>query len=140
MPQPHERRQEERAPIELRVEYQRLNRFFYDYTKNISKGGTFIQTKKPLDVGTQFLFKLQVPHMDQPMVLLGEVRWILHEGETHHDDVDGDTNTPGMGIRFIYKDDDQRELVEREVEKLMVSSLGPRIYARLHDMGDKHED
>jgi type IV pilus assembly protein PilZ len=82
MPQPHERRQEERAPIELRVEYQRLNRFFYDYTKNISKGGTFIQTKKPLDVGTQFLFKLLVPHNDEPMVLLGEVRWVLHEGET----------------------------------------------------------
>jgi type IV pilus assembly protein PilZ len=139
MPQPHERRQEERAPIELRVEYQRLNRFFYDYTKNISKGGTFIQTKKPLGVGTQFLFKLLVPNMDEPMVLLGEVRWILHEGETRHDD-DGDMNTPGMGIRFIYRDDDQKELVEREVEKLMVSSLGPRIYARLHDMGDKHED
>ena len=139
MPQPHERRQEERAPIELRVEYQRLNRFFYDYTKNISKGGTFIHTKKPLDVGTQFLFKLLVPNNDEPMVLLGEVRWILHEGETRHDD-DGEMNTPGMGIRFIYKDPDQKELVEREVEKLMVSSLGPRLYARLHDMGDKHED
>ena len=49
-------------------------------------------------------------------------------------------NTPGMGIRFIYKDTNQQELVEREVEKLMVSSLGPRLYARLHDMGDKHED
>jgi hypothetical protein len=33
-----------------------------------------------------------------------------------------------------------RSSVEREVEKLMVSGLGPRIYARLHDMGDKSED
>ena len=139
MPQPHERRQEERAPIELRVEYQRLNRFFYDYTRNISKGGTFIHTKKPLDVGTQFLFKLLVPNLDEPMVLLGEVRWILHEGETRQDD-DGEISTPGMGIRFIYKNTAQQELVEREVEKLMVSSLGPRIYAHLHDMDDKHED
>jgi type IV pilus assembly protein PilZ len=140
MPQPHERRQEERAPIELRVEYQRLNRFFYDYTKNISKGGTFIHTKKPLDVGTQFLFKLLVPNKDEPMVLLGEVRWVLHEGETRRDDDGSEVSTPGMGIRFIYKDVDQQEQVEREVEKLMVSSLGPRIYAGLHDMGDKRED
>jgi type IV pilus assembly protein PilZ len=140
MPQPHERRQEERAPIELRVEYQRLNRFFYDYTKNISKGGTFIQTKKPLDVGTQFLFKLLVPNNDDPMVLLGEVRWVLHEGETRRDEDGSEVSTPGMGIRFIYKDTDQQEQVEREVEKLMVSSLGPRIYAGLHGMGDKHED
>ena len=140
MPQPHERRQEERAPIELRVEYQRLNRFFYDYTKNISKGGSFIQTKRPLDVGTQFLFKLLVPNNDDPMVLLGEVRWVLHEGETRRDEDGSEVSTPGMGIRFIYKDTDQQEQVEREVEKLMVSSLGPRIYARLHGMGDKHED
>ena len=140
MPQPPERRQEERAPIELRVEYQRLNRFFYDYTKNISKGGTFIQTKKPLDVGTQFLFKLLVPHNDEPMVLLGEVRWVLHEGETRTEEDGSEVSTPGMGIRFIYKDVGQQEQVEREVEKLMVSSLGPRIYARLHDMGDKHEE
>jgi type IV pilus assembly protein PilZ len=140
MPQPPERRQEERAPIELRVEYQRLNRFFYDYTKNISKGGTFIQTKKPLDVGTQFLFKLLVPHNDEPMVLLGEVRWVLHEGETRKEEDGSEVSTPGMGIRFIYQDIDQQEQVEREVEKLMVSSLGPRIYARLHDLGDKHED
>ena len=123
----------------MRVEYQRLNRFFYDYTKNISKGGTFIQTKKPLDVGTLFLFRLQVPHMREPLVLLGEVRWILREGESRRD-VDGTIdNMPGMGIRFIYDSPQQQEQVEREVEKLMVSSLGPRIYAHLHDMRDKNE-
>ena len=56
-----------RAPIELRVEDQRLNTFFADYTKNIGKGGTFIKTKKPLDVGTEFLFKLMVPHLPDPI-------------------------------------------------------------------------
>ena len=90
-------------------------------------------------MGTQFLFKLLVPDNDEPMVLLGEVRWILHEGEPAHDD-GSEVNTPGMGIRFIYQDVEQQEQVEHEVEKLMVSSLGPRIYARLHDMGDKHEE
>jgi len=140
MPQPHERRQEERAPIELRVEYQRLNRFFYDYTRNISKGGTFIHTSKPLAVGTQFLFRLLVPNLDEPLVLLGEVRWVLHEGETRREANGDEISTPGMGIRFIYKDTGQQEQVEREVEKLMVSSLGPRIYAHLHDRDDKHED
>ena len=111
MPQPHERRQEERAPIELRVEYHRLNRFFSDYTRNISKGGTFIHTKKPLDVGTRFLFKLLVPHMDEPMVLLGEVCWVLHEGETREDDDAGEFSAPGMGIHFIYEDAEQQKQV-----------------------------
>ena len=43
------------------VDYKRLNTFFADYTKNISKGGTFIRTSKPLDVGTEFVFVLTVP-------------------------------------------------------------------------------
>jgi len=46
--------------------------------------------------------------------------------------VDDGADEPGMGIRFIYDDDNQRAEVEREVEHLMVSSLGPQIYARLH--------
>ena len=50
-----------RRPIELKVEYKRLNTFFADYTKNISRGGTFIKTARPLPIGTEFLFKLFIP-------------------------------------------------------------------------------
>ena len=52
----HEQRSADRSAIELRVEYQRLNSFFHDYTKNISQGGTFVRTKRPLAVGTRFVF------------------------------------------------------------------------------------
>ena len=48
-----------RAPIELKVDYKKLNTFIADYTKNISKGGTFIKTDRPLKVGTEFVFKLR---------------------------------------------------------------------------------
>ncbi|HEX4621461.1 MAG TPA: TIGR02266 family protein, partial [Myxococcaceae bacterium] len=70
-----------RAPIELKVDYKKMNSFFADYTKNISKGGTFIKTKKPLPVGTRFLFKLSVPKREAPFELLGEVVWSKAEGE-----------------------------------------------------------
>src|SRR3954465_5272895 len=66
-----DRRREARAPIELKVEYKRLNTFFYDYTKNISKGGTFIKTEKPLAIGTIFLFKLMIPNQTEPLALRG---------------------------------------------------------------------
>lgn len=137
MSEPSDRRLQERTPIELQVEYQRLNRFFYDYTKNISMGGTFIKTPKPLEIGTQFLFKLMIPTLGQPLVLRGEVRWILHEGEARAGEGPNGANEPGMGIRFIYEDDAQRAAVEREVEKLMVGSLGPHIYATLCRVGER---
>ncbi len=113
-------RQHPRAPIELKVDYKKLNSFFADYTKNISKGGTFIKTKKPLPIGTRFLFKLTIPQRDAAFELLGEVVWSNAEGDE-----------PGMGIRFIYSDESQRDAFEEVVEGLMSDSLGPDLTLRL---------
>ena len=115
-----ELRQHLRAPIELKVDYKKLNSFFADYTKNISKGGTFIKTKKPLPIGTRFLFKLTVPRRDDPFELLGEVVWSKADGDE-----------PGMGIRFIYSDDGQRTAFESVVEQLMADSLGADLTSKL---------
>ena len=115
-----EGRNHNRAPIELKVDYKKLNSFFADYTKNISKGGTFIKTKKPLPIGTRFLFKLTVPQREAPFELLGEVVWSKADGEE-----------PGMGIRFIYSDDRQRVDFESVVERLMSDSLGSELTEKL---------
>ena len=133
----NDRRQEQRAPIELKVEYKRLNTFFYDYTKNISKGGTFIKTDRPLDIGTVFLFRLQVPATTAPIDLRGEVRWVIRPGETPPSTLPAD-HEPGMGIRFVYASAAERDVFERSVEKMMVGSLGQLIFSRL--VGSDGED
>lgn len=119
-----------RQPIELRVEYKRLNSFFSDYLKNISKGGTFIRTTKPLDVGTEFIFKLYVPTLDEPLRLVGRVQWVVTQ-----DDVDaGERKSggePGMGIRFVFEEPEEQAEIDRLVERLMVDSLGQRLYTKL---------
>jgi len=125
-----DRREHIRVPIELKVEYKKLNTFFADYTKNICKGGTFIKTKKPLDVGTEFLFKLSVPTLAEALALRGRVKWVMRDGGPSPEGVAADQE-PGMGIRFIYETDEQRESVERTVEKLMVDSLGPLLFRKL---------
>jgi type IV pilus assembly protein PilZ len=122
-----DQRASERSGIELRVEYQRMNTFFYDYTKNISRGGTFVRTDRPLHVGTSFVFKLQVPNLVEPLQLTGEVRWIRRPGEPGGGE-------PGMGIQFIFADDNERAAVDQVVERLMVESLGRLIYSRLKDL------
>jgi len=122
-----DRRVDARAPIELKVEYKRLNTFFADYTKNISRGGTFIRTNRPLPVGTEFVFKLYVPHLTDALRIQGEVQWIVTEADV----AAGHQPEPGMGIRFTYKIGSSREEVDRVVERLMVDSLGQRLYTRL---------
>lgn len=123
-----EQRGEPRAPIELKVEYRRLNTFFADYTKNISKGGTFIKTRKPLKIGTNFIFKLFVPSLDEPIALNGKVQWIVNPGEEEPGE------QPGMGIEFEYegiKGQQKKKQVETTVEKLIVDSLGRHLYNKL---------
>jgi type IV pilus assembly protein PilZ len=119
-----DRRGGSRAAIELRVEYKRLNSFFADYTKNISRGGTFISTDKPLDVGTDFVFKLGVPSLPEPLVLKGKVQWIVTKEAAEGRDV-------GMGIGFVFESELERERVQMTVERLMVESLGPALYEKL---------
>ncbi|WP_394822583.1 TIGR02266 family protein [Pendulispora albinea] len=120
-----EKRTTERSTITLRVDYKRLNTFFADYTKNISKGGTFIRTAKPLDVGTKFVFVLSFPSREGQLRLKGEVMWTVTDDRATED------QPPGMGIRFLFNDDDEREKVAVFVEKLMAEALGEHISSRL---------
>jgi len=123
-----ENRQHGRAPIELKVDYRKLNSFFADYTKNISKGGTFIKTKKTLPNGTRFIFRLSVPGRDAPLELNGEVVRSAAAGEE-----------PGMGIRFVWPDELERIEFEHMVEQLMEQSLGAELTGNLlrHAQGRK---
>ena len=120
-----DKRGEDRAAIQLRVDYKRLNTFFADYTKNISKGGTFIRTVKPLDVGTEFVFVLSVPSHNKQLELKGEVVWVVTEEAA-------DLGNPaGMGIKFKFANDAERDRVDDFVEKLMDEALGHHISTKL---------
>ncbi len=122
---PKDRRIAQRAPIELKVEYRRVNTFFADYTKNISRGGTFIATERPLPEGTEFVFALGIPTMDEPLRLNGRVCWITSTEDATR------ANPAGMGIEFVWRDDEERRATERTVEKLMASELGTTLTAKL---------
>jgi type IV pilus assembly protein PilZ len=119
------RRIGDRQAIVLKVEYKRLNTFFADYTKNISKGGTFIRTDKPLDVGTEFVFALGIPQLGEPVRLRGRVMWTIPVEKAT-------AGAPaGMGIRFQYANDEERLATEGLVEQMMRSELGDHLSAKL---------
>jgi len=130
-----EKRQAERAAITLRVDYKRLNTFFADYTRNISKGGTFIKTAKPLDIGTEFVFVLSLPAQDTQLKLRGKVIWVNSGADPTKT---GDDAIPGMGIRFLFADDSERAALDDIVEKLMAEALGEHISGKL--LSRKGED
>ena len=125
-----ERRQFPRASIELQVEYDRLNSFFADWTRNICQGGTFVETDEPLDVGTEALFMLNAPGFDAPLAIRGRIVWSSREGEPPPPEADG-TDGPGMGVRFLYDNEEQRQNIEEVVGRLIRDQLGELAYVKL---------
>jgi len=120
-----ERREHVRTPIQLQVAYERLNSFFADYTRNISKGGTFIRASRTVPLGTVFRFRLVVPGRASPFELEGVV--VRHGG-------DGEES--GVGIQFRWSDDERRRQFEAVVEAMMASSFGAVVARQILDRGD----
>jgi type IV pilus assembly protein PilZ len=121
-----EARNHPRVPIDLKVDYRRMNAFFADYTRNISKGGMFIKTATPLEVGARFVVRLRLPAHPEGLELMADVVWSSAVGES-----------PGMGLKFVYASDEQRREFERFVEELMAASLGPELAGRLLKKDEK---
>jgi type IV pilus assembly protein PilZ len=120
-----DRRNDARHAIILRVEYKRMNTFFADYAKNISKGGTFIRTSKPLDIGTEFVFVLSIPGQAEHLQLRGEVMWTVEESQANEE------RPAGMGIRFRFAEEAERTRLDEVVAALMSEKLGGGVAAKL---------
>jgi len=129
-----ERRRYPRTAIELQVEYDRLNSFFADYARNICQGGTFVETDEPLDVGTEATFVLSAPGLDEPLSLRGRVVWNSGDSNPPPPEARGETS-PGMGVRFVYDTDQERQAVEEAVGRLMRDNLGELLFVKLMGRG-----
>ncbi|MBW2260520.1 MAG: TIGR02266 family protein [Deltaproteobacteria bacterium] len=112
---------EKQVPIELKVEYKRVNTFLSDFCKNISRNYTFIKTKNPLPVGTLFLFRIVAPGIDEPLNIRGFVKKVV----TVESATDGES--AGMDIQFEYEEQAERESLMRRVHALIDESLGYRL-------------
>lgn len=120
-----ERRESGRAALELPVEYERLNALLSDYTQNISQGGTFIRTERPLEVGTVLSFTIRAPQLEDPLVLRGVVRWVVDADRA------AGGRPAGMGVAFVYESPAEQEAVQTRLDRLMVQSLGPAAFEKL---------
>jgi uncharacterized protein (TIGR02266 family) len=95
----------------LPVAYRTVGSFLSDWATNISQGGLFINTRKPLPVGTVVKLIIQLPGAAFPFDISGRVTRVA--------DWDNRLNTaPGMGIEFLDLDRSKRECIDSLVEKL----------------------
>jgi type IV pilus assembly protein PilZ len=112
------RRSEERFEVRWAVDCASEDTFLYAYITNVSSLGLFVRTERPLAVGTRVNLCFS-PDGGRAFELVGEVAWI----NPHKSD--GENPNPGMGIRFLDLQGDDRER--------LVEAIHTIAYVRGHD-------
>ncbi len=114
-----ERREHERVPVNLEVDYRSDDTFLFAYITDMSAMGIFIQTMTPKPAGTLLNLRFRT-HDGQQLDVQGRVIWI---NQPHG----ADSINPGMGVQFV-------DLTPGERERIM--SL-VRTFAYLSDDEEK---
>ena len=104
-------RQSDRLHHELLVAYRTVDGFITDWAVNISRGGLFINTRKPLTVGTTVKLIVSLPDAAFPFDITGRV------ARVHPMDADPH-QVPGMGIEFTDVDEEKKQRIEAFVTRL----------------------
>lgn len=101
-----ERRNFDRYDVEWAVDCVASDTFLYASITNISEMGIFVRTSDPLRIGTKLRLTFAPPG-GEGFELEGCVAWVNRVKP------DGENINPGMGVRFVNLQLDQRErLVE----------------------------
>jgi uncharacterized protein (TIGR02266 family) len=97
------------SPVTLKIKFKSasLQQFIERYSVDVSKGGIFIRTPKPLAVGTALKFEFQLQDGSQLITGNGTVVWIREA------DPDKAGVAPGMGVRFDLLPPESQKVLEQ---------------------------
>ncbi|MCP4870961.1 MAG: Hsp70 family protein [Proteobacteria bacterium] len=105
-------KKKKRRPARLRISYKKASTFLNEYKRNLKRGGTFIKTKKPLDVGRDCVLHLTIPGFDDPVELRGSVVWSSKGVEVMAGQEEG------MGIKYDPADTSGVESLKSAIKQL----------------------
>ena len=105
-------RKEARVQKSLSVMFKDRQSFIKAYTGNISRGGLFIRTERPLREGEQFLLKLQLPDLPDPIKVNCEVSWAREQSDI-------EKRPSGMGVKFCKMTKRDNQILNQYVQTLI---------------------
>jgi uncharacterized protein (TIGR02266 family) len=100
--EPAEQRAAPRVSVTVDIHWWSDSHFYSDLSGDISEGGLFLSTYRPLEVGTLVDVEFSLPETERTILARGQVRWIReHSAELPR----------GVGIRFERVSDEDREAI-----------------------------
>ncbi len=88
-------RHAQRVDFDVTVDFGTDDRFFTGFAGNISDGGLFIATERPLPVGLPIMIRFSIPQFEAPITVTAEVRWVRPARS------DLAETAGGMGVKFL---------------------------------------
>ncbi|MFC1811666.1 TIGR02266 family protein [Thermodesulfobacteriota bacterium] len=108
---PKLRRQDPRIPKILSLSFKSSEGFKKAFSGDMSSGGIFVKTQKPLPQGEEFVLKLQLPDTSEVLQIGCKVSWSRTETD------DPVKRPPGMGIEFVEISPEDRQRLKKELIK-----------------------
>jgi type IV pilus assembly protein PilZ len=93
----------------IQITFKSQEHFSQEYTKDISKGGIFVATEKPLPLNSKVELQLSLPNLSRDVKIIGEV---VHNVSPEQSKGTGGNKVAGMGIQFIEFEGDGQKTLE----------------------------
>ena len=101
------RRRHSREIVRIKVIYKTIDRFKEEYIENISHGGIFIKSSRPLPLHSRVNVFLTIPQWDEPIAVTSEVVRRVTESDAKESGL-----TPGFALQFLDFDEKKKALDE----------------------------
>jgi type IV pilus assembly protein PilZ len=108
-----ERRQEDRANVEVEVNYRTAQEFLAAYSRNISGGGIFIRTAQPQPLNQSVMLRFTLPGIAHRFEINGIIVWVNTSSRSSF--------PVGMGVKFMSMPPKDAELIADFIKKAMAS-------------------
>lgn len=110
---------EPRYLVEISADEVRTALFTDGRVRNISRGGLFVETPKPLPLAAAIHLALHLPEMSTVLKVKGRVVWTYDIRKSRSQLV------AGSGVRFVEMTGDQFELLETYLARLVTTQARP---------------
>ena len=108
------RRKDERVEVPVHVEF---DAEYLGLTKNLSIGGAFVLTPDPMDLGDDFLLKLNIPDGGEHIAVNSKVVWTNKYGTESKD------LRRGMGVKFLTLQEKDQIRIEGYIKDYKAKNL-----------------
>jgi Tfp pilus assembly protein PilZ len=100
-------------PVRLQAPFRSAQALVTEYAKSVTRGGCVVVAKRPVIVGSRFVFEMSIPGQVKPLELEGQV--------THVTPFDDDHGNPRFEIGIAYeRTREQHEVLERLLAQIEI--------------------